>query len=215
MAYDREHDAVFYSGEFNNHIVRYDRRTRRFDDTASQDFVRRWFQPVSLEAFDGSLCLQTTSIHPGRNRIYLTDWMQGRYAYAVDLTTLRLVGRYDVGGGGAGGIAVDPERDRLFVSSLWGLEVFDLTTDRLIARKRLGLGNRPVIVDTARNRLYVSSTVEGKIRILDRDTFDVIGQIPIGIGSRYPYLSQDGKHLFASSRSAHYSWDADTLAQPQ
>jgi hypothetical protein len=32
------------------------------------------------------------------------------------------------------GIAVDAERDRLFVSSLWGLEVLDLKTDRLIAR---------------------------------------------------------------------------------
>ena len=33
-----------------------------------------------------------------------------------------------------------------------------------------GVGNRPVIVDAPRNRLYVSSMVEGKIRILDRDT---------------------------------------------
>jgi DNA-binding beta-propeller fold protein YncE len=147
--------------------------------------------------------------------MYLVDWMQGRYAYALDLTTLRVVDRYDVGGGGSMGVAVDPERDRLYVSSMWGLEVFDLATDTLIARKRTGLGNRPVIVDTARNRLYLSSMVEGKIRVLDRDTLEVIGQVPIGFGSRYAHLSLDGKYLFASSASAYYYWDADTLAHPR
>jgi hypothetical protein len=98
---------------------------------------------VTLQEYSGSSILYTTSIHPGRNRVYLAEWMRGRYAFAIDLTTLRPVARYDVGGGGALGITVDVERDRLFVSSLWGLEVFDLATDRLIVRKRTGLGNRP------------------------------------------------------------------------
>jgi hypothetical protein len=213
IAYDEKHDAIFYSGEFTNRVVRYDRRTHRFDDSASGDFVRRWFEPVTLEEHTGSLILHTTSVHPGRNRIYLADWMAGRWAYALDLATLRLVARYDVGGGGAIGVSVDPERDRLFVSSLWGLEVIDLATDRIVARKRIGLGNRPVVVDAARNRLYVSSMVEGRIRILDRDTLDVVGQIPIGMGSRYPHPSRDGKWLFASSTAAHYYWAADELVR--
>jgi hypothetical protein len=211
LAYDRAHDAMFYTSEFTHRVVRYDRRTGRLDDVPSEDFVRRWFHPVALRQFTGSSCLYTSSIHPGRNRIYLGEWLQGRYAYAIDLTTLRVVARYDVGGGGALGMTVDPERDRLFVSSVWGLEVFDLATDKLIARRRIGLGNRSVIVDAARNRLYLGSMVDGKIRILDRDTLDVIGQIPIGIGSRFPHLSLDGKYLFASSTFAHYYWDADTL----
>ena len=168
---------------------------------------------MSLRANTASLTVNTDAMHPGRNRMYLAEWLQGRWAYALDLTTRQVVTRYDAGGGGAMAISVDPERDRLFVSSMWGLEVFDLATDRLVARKRTGPGNRPVIVDAARNRLYVSSMVEGKIRILDRDTLDVIGQIPIGFGSRYPHLSLDGRYLFASSKVAHYYWDADTLGQ--
>jgi len=155
--------------------------------------------------------LYTDSIHPGRNRIYLMEFMHARYAHAIDLDSLRPVARYDVASGGAMGLTVDPERDRLFVSSLWGLEVFDLATDRLILRMRTGLGNRPIVVDRARNRLYLSSMVEGKIRILDRDTLEVIGQIPIGIGPRFPYLTGDGKRLLASSTRAHYWWDPDTL----
>jgi hypothetical protein len=211
MAYDRQHDAFFYGGEFDNPIIRYDRRTKQFDNAIAHEFLRPWVQPVSLQLHTGSVVLFTTGIHPGRNRLYLVDWMQGRDAYALDLTTLRVVGRYDVGGGGSLGVTVDPQKDRLFISSLWGLEVFDLKTETLIARKRMGLVSRPVVIDAGRNRLYVSSLVEGKIRILDRDTLDVIGQIPVGFGSRYLYLSQDGKYLFGSSTLAHYYWDADAL----
>jgi len=211
IAYDQLHDALFYSGEFTNRVVRYDRSTGQFATTAEDDFFHLWHDPVTLRTYGGSVMLHTASIHPGRNRIYLADFMQGRYAYAMDLTTLQVVARYDVGSGGAIGVAVDPDRDRLFVSSSWGLEVFDLATDELIARTRTGLGNRPVIVDTFRNRLYLSSMVEGKIRILDRDTLAVLGQIPIGIGSRFPHLSRDGKRFFASSTLAHYYWDADRL----
>ncbi len=211
IAWDRAHEAILYTGEFNNAFVRYDRRTRQLDDRASRYFVHRWTQPISLERHTGSLLVYTGSIHPGRNRAYVSEFMQGRYVHAVDLTTLRPVARYDVGGGGAMGIAVDAERDRLLVSSLWGLEVFDLATDRLMLRKRTGLGNRPVVVDAARNRLYLSPMVEGKIRILDRDTYAVLGQVAIGIGPRYPHLSRDGKHLFASSTRAHFYWDPDAL----
>ena len=150
-------------------------------------------------------------MHYGGNRLYITEWMGGNFVHAIDLDTLRKVASYDMGSGAGLGLSIDPDRDRLFVSSLWGLEIFDLKTDRLIARKRIGLGNRPVVIDAARNRLYVSSMVEGKIRILDRDTLDVIGQVPIGIGSRYPHLTRDGSTLFASSASAHYALDPDAL----
>jgi hypothetical protein len=211
IAYDAAHDALFYSGEFDNPLVRYDRRTHAFDETPGLDLARRWYEPIALEANNGSLAVQTDSVHPGRNRIYLADWMQGRWAYAVDLDTLRVVQRYEVGGGGAMGVTVDPERDRLFVSSMWGLEVVDLATDTVVARIRTGLGNRPVIVDRTRNRLYLASTLEGKLRILDRDTLAVVGKIPLGFGARYLHLSNDGTRLFASSVSSQYYWDPDTL----
>jgi DNA-binding beta-propeller fold protein YncE len=196
--------ARSYSSEFTNRLVRYDRRTHQFE-TAGADLLRPWYQPITLEPHTGSLMLHTTSIHPGLNRIYAADWMQGRYAYALDLTTLAVVARYDVGGGGALGVAVDPERDRLYVSSIWGVEVVDLATDTV------GLSNRPVVVDAARNRVYLGSMVGGKFRILDRDTLAVVGEIPVGMGTRYPHLSRDGRYLFASSSTAHYYWEADAL----
>lgn len=211
MAWDRTHDAVFYSTEFTNHVVRWDRRSNTFDDSASRDLVQIGHEPVTLEEYTGSYALHTNSVDPTRNRIYLADWMQGRHAYAVDLDTRRVVARYVVGGGGSLGLTVDPERGRLYVSSLWGLDVVDLASGRVVARKRSGLGNRPVLIDAARNRLYLGSTVEGKIRILDRDTLATLGQIPVGVGSRYPYLSRDGRRLFASSVAAHWAVETATL----
>jgi hypothetical protein len=215
MAYDEAHDAIFFTGEFNNAVVRYDRRARKFDDSLSRHFVNPWRHPFSVEGFSGSSMLYTDSIDPGRNRIYLMEFMHARYAHAIDLDTLQPVARYDVASGGAMGLTVDPDRNRLFVSSLWGLEVFDLDTGRTILRMRTGLGNRPVVVDRARNRLYLSSMVEGKIRILDRDTLELVDQIPIGIGSRFPYLTRDGNRLLASSTRAHFWWDLDSLTHPQ
>lgn len=211
FTYDAAHDALFFVSEFNNLLVRLDRATRQFDDTASQDLIKPWHEPITLQPFGGSYSVSPQSVHLGRNRLYVVEWMNGRFAHAIDLTTLRKVASYDVGSGAGLGVSVDPERDRLFVSSLWGLEVFDLKTDALVMRKRLGLGNRPVVIDAARNRLYLSSMVEGKIRILDRDTLAVVGQIPIGIGSRFPLLTRDGTTLFASSMAAHWAFDPDRL----
>jgi hypothetical protein len=212
MAWDRAHDAVFYSTEFTNHVVRWDRRADTFDDSASGDLVQRGHEPVTLDEYTGSYALHTGSVDPTRNRIYLADWMQGRHAYALDLDSRRVVARYAVGGGGSLGLTVDPERGRLYVSSLWGLDVVDLASGQMIARKRSGLGNRPVLIDAARNRLYLGSTVEGKLRILDRDTLATLGQIAVGVGSRYPYLARDGRRVFASSVAAH--WAFETAALP-
>lgn len=211
ILYDPVHDALFYTGEYSHRIVRYDRRTREFDERVGEPFRRRWFHPLLGSTQTGSLMMPSGAIDPQRNRIYPVEWMQGRYAYAIDTSTLRPVARYDVQSGGSWGATVDAERGRLLVVSLWGMEVFDLDTGALIARKRLGFIQHAVVVDTVRNRVYVGSIVEGKIRVLDRDSLATIGQVPIGMGTRYPYLSADGTRLFATSARAHYYWDASTL----
>jgi len=100
-------------------------------------------------------------------------------------------------------------RDRLLVASIWGLEVFDLKTGRVITRKRLGLVSRPPVIDEARGVLYISSTVDGKLRVLDLDDYSLVEQIPIGMGIRHPYLSNDGRRLFASSNGGQFYWPLD------
>jgi hypothetical protein len=214
IAYDRARDAVFYSGEFTHRVVRLDRRTQRLEEVGGAALERRWHQPITLQAHTGSASLFTHAIDPARDRLWLVEWMQGRRVHAIDLDTRRVVEHYDVGGGGGLGVMVDVERDRLWVSSMWGIDVFDLATGARVHRQRIGTGNRSAVLDAPRRRVYVPSTVEGKIRIFDRDSFAVVGAIPVGIGTRSPYLAADGKHLFGSSVGAHYAWDADALSPP-
>jgi len=211
MVYDPVHDALFYTDEYTHRIVRYDRRTGEYDERVGEPFRKRWFHPLFRTPQTGSFLMPSTAIDPRRDRIFPVEAIQGRYAYAVDTETLRPVARYDVEGGGGVGAAVDSDRGRLFVASYWGMEVFDIESAELIARKRLSLHSRPPTLDAARNRLYVSSEVEGKIRILDRDTLAVLGQIPVGMGIRYVHLSADGRRVFASSYAGQFHWDADAL----
>src|SRR5262249_3983275 len=54
IAWDQAHDAVFYTGEFNHAVVRYDRRTKQFDDSLSRYFGHAWFHPFNVERYTGS-----------------------------------------------------------------------------------------------------------------------------------------------------------------
>lgn len=198
FAHDARRDALIYSGEAVMRILRQDRRSGQMNMLIGENLRRRWAP--------NPLVVRGASLDRVRDRLYMTEWVPGRYAYALDLATLQPAARYDMRNGGSQSAAVDVERDRLYVPGLWGLEIFDLATGQLLRRKRLGLINRTPVVDAARNRIYVASTMDGKIRVLDRDTLEVIEQIPIGFGTRQTVLSLDGKRLFASSRLAHYFW---------
>jgi len=67
------------------------------------------------------------------------------------------------------------------------------------------------VVEARNGREILTAVGPENIRILDRDTLAVVGQIPIGIGSRFPHLTRDGRTLFASSAAAHYAFDPDRL----
>lgn len=212
IAYDAANDALFYGGEHTHRVLRLDRRTGAINDRVGEPLLAdKADDPVGL--FTGSLNFNNGSIHARRNRLYVADWLMGRHVHGLDLSSLEFVERYDVEGGGALGVAVDEERDRLLVGSVWGLEVISLASGRVVVRLRMGLGTRPPIVDTHRNRLYVTSTSEGKIRVLDRDTFEVIRQVPIGMGPRFLYLTADGRQLLGGTSWAHYVFDPDALVQ--
>jgi hypothetical protein len=128
-----------------------------------------------------------------------------------DLETLELKRRYPQTVGVE--IAVDEQKSRLLVSGFWGLEVYDLATGERIARRRLGFVGRQAAVAPAAGLVFVPAFFEGKIRVYDRESLELLGKIPIGMYVRYPYVSADGKRLYASSLTAHYYWDLDRLEE--
>src|SRR5262249_37459358 len=96
IAYDARPHPLLYAAEYSDRIIRYDRRTGEVNDRIGEPFVRRWKHPVSSAPETGSLIIHNRGVQPNRDRVYLAEWMQGRYAYAIDLSTLQPVARYDV-----------------------------------------------------------------------------------------------------------------------
>ena len=108
---------------------------------------------------------------------------------------------------------IDTERDRLYASGFWGVEVIDLETGRTLFRERLGMISRKATIDEAHGLIYVPTTGEGKLHVFDRDTFERLGQIPIGYGPRYPHVTRAGAWLLATNAWAHYAFDASEIAR--
>ena len=60
----------------------------------------------------------------------------------LDLDALAIRRTFDTRDTGSFGLAVDEQRDRLFASGLWGVNVIDLRDGRTLARLRTGPGPR-------------------------------------------------------------------------
>lgn len=200
IAYDAARDTLYYVSERTPVLVRVDRTSGSRRDLRLRD------RPF------GALVVGPTSIDRSRDALYVSEWFQGRSVFEVDLATLTVRRTFSHRNGGAHGVTVDEEMDRLYAVGLWGMEVFDLRTGALIARKRLGMLGRAPAIDSARGLLYVPTTVEGKIRVFDRRSLEPRGAIPIGYGPRLPYFSATQDRLFSSSSLAHYSWSGAELA---
>lgn len=211
LAYDAKRDALFYVGEWSNRIVRYDRAAKTASDHHADPPDGRI--TIMGQKVPGSLLLSRYSIHDARDTLYLVEWLGGRWVQELGLASLEVQRKFLHNNGGAIGLAVDEELERIYVTGLWGMEVFDLRSGALIARRRLGFFSRVPVLDAEHDLLYVPSTVEGKIRVFDRHDLEPLGAIAIGYGTRHPYLSFDSQRFFASSRAAYYWWDAAELAR--
>jgi hypothetical protein len=212
--WDRKRDAVYYSSEFSNILVREDRRTGIVD----HDVGRRLIPPSAPDWFafgvwlPGSLCMDYDAIDPARDSLFVGNWLTGSTIYEIDLERLALRATYHPNNGGNSGITVDPAHGRLLVTSMWGLDAIDLASGRVVTRVRLGFGSRTPVVDDANDRVYVASNIEGKIWILDQNTLALVGALAVGKGARTPFVSATAGKLFGSSDQAYYWWDLRWLA---
>jgi hypothetical protein len=203
IAYDEKRDALYYVSENKGTLVRVDRATGQRETILSDALQGKPFH---------SLIVGPRSIHRERDSLFLVGWFNGTHAYELDLETRAIVREYPHRDGGALGVTVDEERDRLYVVGVWGMEVFDIPTGKVLLRKRLGLLSRSPAIDLENDLVYVPATVEGKIRVFDRKTLVSLGAIAVGHGPRIPLFSERQGRLFSSSSLAHYYWDGAMLA---
>lgn len=200
MVADPRRGATYYVSENKPIIVRVD-----------GDGSRR-SQRVRPEGKAGALVVGPLSVHPGRDRLYFAGWLNDRYAYELDPARFAVSRTFAHRNGGALGIAVDAELDRLYTVGIWGMEVFDLATGRLIRRHRLGLLSRSPAIDTGNDLVFVPSTVEGKMRIFDRRTLELLDVLAIGHGARIPLYSPARHRVYGGTSRAHHYWDTDAVA---
>jgi hypothetical protein len=195
VAYDRRRGRVFYRSE-RDRIIRRDLGTGSLDRSFGRGLVG--FPPIAdIMAF------------AKRDSLIV----MGFYGtlLELDLETLSEKGRYPILNGWE--LLVDEELDRVYVAGSWGLEVVDLRSGGVVRRLRAGLGARRPAIDRRNQRLYVPSTAAGRLQIYDRRTLEFLGALPLGVGVRLPFVSEEHGYVLASSAFAYYSWRADELAR--
>ena len=212
LLWDEKRDAVFYSSEWSNRVFRLDRRTGEVDRDVNAGLIPdrpTWL--FHLGTIAGSLAMAPTA-HRGRDSFFVGHWLTGSTVYEIDMGRLALRRKFEPRNGCIAELAVDEEYDRLFATSLWGVDVIDLRTGRVERRIRTGTGARTPAIDRQNGLVYVSTTIEGRLRAFDRETLAPVGVVAIGYGSRRPLVSAARGRLFASNEDAYYWWSAASLA---
>ena len=202
IAYDPSRESLYFVSENQPVVGRLNIRTGKRE---------RALVDAPLEKPFLSLIVGPTSYYAGRDSLFITEWLGGTHAYEVDLETGTRRTLYAHRDGGALGITVDEKMGRLYVVGVWGMEVFDIDSGKIVARKRLGLLSRSPTIDGSRGLVYVASTVEGKIRVFDQRTLELRGTIAIGHGPRIPHYSSIADKLLSGSSFAYYAWDGGAL----
>lgn len=208
-AYDRRRDAVFYVSEWTNTVFRLDRKTGVVNEAAGAALPYKPFQLLN----NFGLFTSTEAIDERRDRIYLSQWGDGAHIWGLDLGNLQLAATLDTHDTGSFATVVDGEKDRLIASGLWGINVFDLATGAVIARRRLGPGVRDAQIDRRHGLIYLGTTFGGNVYVLDRDTLALLGRLPTGVGGRRPYISRDGRWLYVTDQHYTYRYETADLAR--
>jgi len=211
ILWDDTRDAVFYSSEWSNRIYRYDRRTGEVNRKVNVGVIPDRPTWLYLGTITGSLAMAPTP-HHGRDSFYVGHWLTGSRVYEIDLGRLVLRRRFEPRSGCIAELAVDEEYDRLFATSLWGVDVIDLKTGRVARRIRTGTGARTPAIDRQNGLVYVSTTIEGRLRAFDRATLEPVGVVDIGAGARRALVSAATGRLFATNDEDYFWWDAAALA---
>jgi hypothetical protein len=199
------------------HVHDVARNASYFTEEASNRVTRIVWGPdeVSSTEFtlgDGkSVHTDVGAISERRDSLFFAEWIFGSKVFELDGATLAIKAVYRTNNG-TFSLTVDDELDRLIVANLWGIGVIDLSTGAVIHRKPTEFGARMPVIDARRNLVYVTSSYGFNVRVYDRQSFELLGTIPVGHGARHAYLSRDGRYFFATNGAQHFYWDADDLA---
>jgi hypothetical protein len=207
FAYDPKRDAVIYVSEWTNRIFRLDRRTGVLDLHAGDHLPSKPFAPLR----NYGLTTGPEAVDRGRDSMFAAQWVDGSEVWELGLSDLRIRSRYSTHDTGSFGVAVDEEYGRLILSGLWGVNVLDLQTGQVLARKRLGPGVRIAQIDSHHGLIYLGTTFGSHIWVLDRASLETLGRITTGLGARIPHVSADGSFLLTSNQHSTYLHESEEV----
>ena len=206
LAWDPRHRAIYYTSEWSKKIYRHDLVSDVLDDRISDAIYGRGGEPF------GSHTVENDGFHQGRDSVIFAQWLTGSQIFEIDRETLELAASFDPLNGGNIAAIVDEGPDLIWATGVWGVDVVDLQTGEVRMRKRLGMAPRLPVVDRVHDIVYVPTTA-GRIWAFDRNGLETLGSLLIGGGGRNPYISKDGRYLFAGAQHGYFYWETAALAE--
>jgi hypothetical protein len=211
--------AAFVASEYSNVILRQPLQlvagsTTRQRPSATRIDIGESRSQAFFNPFWGSLQTEVDAVRPAPGSGFFAEWIGGHRVHEVELDTGRVLRSYPVNEGGTHSMAVDRELNRLVVTGLWGVDLIDLATGHVIARRRTDIGPRLPIIDARHGVIFVAPTFGPQVWILDRRTLSVVGKLPVGFGARNMLMTSDGRWLLVGGRGRQVAWDLDAFAPP-
>jgi hypothetical protein len=68
-------------------------------------------------------------------------------------------------------------------------------------------------VDASNDLVYLPTTIEGRLRVLERRSLRLAGVIDLGLGPRNAFVSSRAGALLAGTSRAYYYWKSADLAR--
>jgi hypothetical protein len=148
-----------------------------------------------------------------RDSVFIGELFQSSLVREFDRSSLSEKAAIDTNGGGVVAVTVDDREGRLYVAGPWGLEILAADSGMRLDSIRLGFSTRTPVIDERNDVVFVPSTTNGKIYVLDREDGAVLGAMSVGFGIRSVFLADEGRWLVANAGHGLWYWDAATVAE--
>jgi hypothetical protein len=197
--YDPINNALFTFSEDAKHVYRWDLKTGKWDF----EIAKYWDVGPLIVGVDG--------IYFKRKSLFAGEFLGGEKTIEFSSKNFEILNYYSSPDGAITGITVDNKLDRVIISGFWGFSVIDLISKKVLKKIRTGFLPRAAVIDEKNNLVFIASTLDGKIRVFNRESYTLIKTIPVGFGVRNLLVEKLGKNLLFGNNKDHYFLPINSL----
>ncbi len=160
----------------------------------------------------GIFTVEKDGLSARRDSVFIGELFESSLVREFDRSSLSEKAAIDTNGGGVVAVTVDDREGRLYVTGPWGLEIIAADSGIRVSSVRLGFSSRTPVIDERHDLVFIPSTTNGKIYVLDREDGALLGAMSVGFGIRSVLLANEGRWLVASAGQGLWYWDSESLA---